>query len=142
LVEEVLALLAAQLQTARVHVIWDWPTHAPPIWADGDQLKQLFLNLILNALDAMPNGGELQICATTTATELAIAVTDNGIGMDAALLNQIFEPFFSTKGNGTGLGLPVCQEIVIAHGGTLTVHSQPNGGATFTVKLPATHLGF
>jgi len=142
LVEEVLALLAAQLQTARVHVIWDWPTQAPPIWADGDQLKQLFLNLILNALDAMPNGGELQICATTTATELAIAVTDSGIGMDAALLNQIFEPFFSTKGNGTGLGLPVCQEIVIAHGGTLTVHSQPNGGATFTVKLPATHLGF
>lgn len=142
LVEEVLALLAAQLKTAQVRVRWDWPAHAPPIWADGDQIKQLFLNLCLNALDALPNGGELQIGATVTATELIIAVTDNGIGMDSALLNQIFEPFFSTKRRGTGLGLPVCQEIVTAHSGTLTVYSQPNGGATFTVKLPATPLGF
>ncbi len=142
LVAEVLALLAVQLQAARVRVIAHWPDRTPPIWADGDQLRQLFLNLFLNALDAMPNGGELQIGATTTATELVIAVTDNGIGMDTALLKQIFEPFFSTKSSGTGLGLPVSQEIVTAHGGTLTVASQPNCGATFTVKLPATYLGF
>jgi signal transduction histidine kinase len=142
LIDELLTLLAAQLRSAQVQVTWACPAPLPPIWADGDQLKQLFLNLILNALDAMPDEGTLQIRATVIGTELVIAFTDNGMGMEAATLAQIFEPFFSTKGSGTGLGLPVSLEIATAHGGTITAHSKPNAGTTFAVTLPAARVGF
>jgi len=112
----------------------------PPIHADSDQLQQVFLNLFLNARDAMPNGGELFIKTSNSNNEIKISVTDSGTGIDANNLKQIFDPFFTTKqtGKGTGLGLAVCYGIVTAHGGKIEVFSNEDSGTTFFVTLPVT----
>lgn len=111
----------------------------PPIFADSDQLQQVFLNLFLNARDAMPGGGELSIRTFDSDGEIKIEIADSGIGIDPKNLKQIFDPFFTTKqtGKGTGLGLAVCYGIVTAHGGKIEVESNGNHGTTFYIQLPA-----
>jgi two-component system, NtrC family, sensor kinase len=106
--------------------------------ADPDQLQQVFLNLLLNARDAMPGGGELELASFQLGTNVCVSVRDTGHGLDETVRNQIFDPFFTTKpaGRGTGLGLSVCYGIVTAHRGQLSVESKHNG-AEFTVTLPA-----
>lgn len=122
----------------------------PCILADPSQLEQLLVNLIVNALDAMPNGGHLSI-STSLQTEREIAnsngkhcfvrvtVADTGVGMSQELQSKIFEPFFTTKqpGKGTGLGLATAFGIVKQHNGELEVHSSPGSGAAFVISLPA-----
>jgi signal transduction histidine kinase len=105
-------------------------------------MKQVLLNLIHNALQAMSNGGELLVKTCTAEREdrkwVVMAVKDSGIGIAPAEQNRIFEPFFTTKGDrgGTGLGLSVTYGIVTDHGGTIEVSSEPNRGSTFAVWLP------
>ena len=110
----------------------------PGLFADSDQLQQVFLNLFLNARDAMPDGGELVIKTFNSNQEIKIEIADSGIGIDEKNLKQIFDPFFTTKqtGKGTGLGLAVCYGIVTAHGGRIEAISNGNNGTTFTVALP------
>jgi signal transduction histidine kinase len=114
----------------------------PWISIDHNQMKQVLLNLIHNALQAMPNGGELQVSTSTAEREerkwVVMAVKDSGVGITPAEQNRNFEPFFTTKGDrgGTGLGLSVTYGIVTDHGGTIEVTSEPNRGSTFTVWLP------
>jgi signal transduction histidine kinase len=110
----------------------------PKIFADGDQLQQVFLNLILNARDAMPEGGEVRIDACRTGTNIVVSVRDSGSGLDETSARKAFDPFFTTKpaGKGTGLGLAVCYGIVTAHNGTIDVENNELGGATFTVSIP------
>jgi len=110
----------------------------PAIFADNDQLQQVFLNLFLNARDAMPDGGELSIATSNSNGEIKIRVADSGTGIDASNLKQIFDPFFTTKqtGKGTGLGLAVCYGIVTAHGGRIEASSNARNGTTFLVALP------
>lgn len=110
----------------------------PPILADGDQLQQVFLNLILNARDAMPAGGEIFIAARLLGENLEVAVKDSGSGLDEASARKAFDPFFTTKpaGKGTGLGLAVCYGIITAHSGTIEITNNELGGATFTVAIP------
>jgi len=102
------------------------------------RIEQIFVNLLVNAADAIAGRGTITITATRTATRLAISVHDTGPGIDPAILPRIFEPFFTTKApeTGTGLGLPVVKEIVEDYGGTLQVHSAPGTGTTFTFDLP------
>jgi two-component system NtrC family sensor kinase len=102
--------------------------------ADIDQLQQVFLNLFLNARDAMPNGGSLFIESSETEKECVVAIRDSGTGIDRGVLNQIFDPFFTTKptGKGTGLGLAVCYGIVTAYGGTIEAES--NNGREPTLR--------
>ncbi len=111
-----------------------------PVWATTDQIYQVFLNLVLNALDAMPQGGQLQI--TTTQTDrppgVQIEFQDNGVGISPEHLPHIFEPFFTTKHDGSGLGLAVSYGIVHRHGGKLNATSQLGKGTIFTVWLPTT----
>lgn len=111
----------------------------PGIFADGDQLQQVFLNLLLNARDAMPAGGELSVTTSNSDGEIKIEIADSGTGIEAANVKQIFDPFFTTKpaGKGTGLGLAVCYGIVTAHGGRIEAAANQNGGTTFLVALPA-----
>jgi len=136
LLEEVLALAGKQLQQNNVSVTWQFDQDLPPILAAGDQVKQVFLNLVLNAAEAMPSGGELTIQGTLTGTDILINFTDTGTGIAPEDMAQLFEPFFSTKTTGSGIGLAVSQEIVTNHGGTLRARNHPQKGAVFTVTLP------
>jgi signal transduction histidine kinase len=104
---------------------------------DGGQLQQVLLNLILNALDVMPAGGRLQLRLENTANGPTITVHDSGPGISPSVLSRLFEPFASSKTTGLGLGLVVSKRIVEEHGGTLRGGNQPDGGAAFVVRLPA-----
>jgi two-component system sensor kinase FixL len=111
----------------------------PALCADPEKLQQLFLNLFLNAADAMPEGGRLRVAiAPLGADEVELRVADTGVGMDAQTCQRIFEPFFSTKarGAGNGLGLAVSRGIVTDHGGHIEVESQPGRGSEFRIALP------
>jgi two-component system NtrC family sensor kinase len=136
LLDDVLALAGKQLQHSKIAVSREDTVGLEPIMVAGDQLKQVFLNLVLNALEAMPDGGELTIRSRPIDEQLEISFTDTGAGIEPEELSQIFEPFFSTKHTGSGLGLAVSQEIVADHGGSLEVLSQPGRGSTFLVLLP------
>ena len=106
--------------------------------ADSDQLQQVFLNLFLNARDAMPEGGTLFIETLHHGTDIRIEISDSGAGIDEANLKKIFDPFFTTKpaGKGTGLGLAVCYGIITAHGGKIEVLQNQNAGTSFLITLP------
>lgn len=115
----------------------------PTVRADHDQLQQVFLNLFLNARDAMPTGGELFIKTSAAKKEITIEIADSGTGIDEKNLKQIFDPFFTTKpaGKGTGLGLAVCYGIVTAHGGRIEAAPHGKSGTTFFVSLPISEKG-
>ena len=108
---------------------------------DPDQLHRVLLNIVLNAMDAQPNGGQVQIdmdrVNNAGTSEIVVSVSDHGPGLPADLGSRIFDPFVSTKETGVGLGLSTCQQIVESHGGQLSATSQVDGGARFTVRLPA-----
>jgi CheY-like chemotaxis protein len=108
------------------------------VLADRGQLEQVLLNLALNARDAMPAGGKLTLATTRTADEIALSVSDEGVGIPAELRSKIFEPFFTTKapGKGTGLGLASCYGIVKQAGGRLELQSAPGAGSTFRATFP------
>ena len=113
------------------------------VWADHNQLEQVLLNLILNARDAMPQGGQVTIETGGEAQTAVLTVRDTGFGMDQQTLQRAFEPFFTTKevGQGTGLGLSVVHGIVAQIGGKIEVSSQPGGGSAFTLRLPIASPG-
>jgi len=110
----------------------------PEIFADADQLQQVFLNIFLNARDVMLDGGELTVSSRSIGVEIEVEISDTGPGIDATNAKQVFDPFFTTKpaGKGTGLGLAVCYGIVTAHGGRLDCRQNSSSGATFVVSLP------
>jgi signal transduction histidine kinase/CheY-like chemotaxis protein len=114
------------------------PGPAPPVNVSVSEIRELLLNLLFNAVDAMPHGGRITIASRTVDGEAEITVTDQGQGMSPEVLNRVFEPFFSTKGDrGYGLGLAVCQSIADRHGGQLSAGSTEGSGSTFTLRLPA-----
>lgn len=141
LLDDVLGLVDTQMRHAGIHVERRVRSPRPHVLANADQLKQLFLNLALNALDAMPDGGRLTIETVAKDGNIEITFQDTGAGIAPGIIPQIFEPFFSTKPRGTGLGLFVCHEIVSAHGGKVDVASEPGCGATFVVRLPLAPAG-
>jgi PAS domain S-box-containing protein len=110
----------------------------PPLKIDPDQIQQVFLNLILNAVDAMPGGGSLTISMKRKNDWVEVAFGDTGSGIDEAIITRIFDPFFTTKplGKGTGLGLSICYGIIREHKGTIAVKSKEGKGTTFTIRLP------
>jgi signal transduction histidine kinase len=124
----------------RLRLTTDFDDAAPPVPADTDQLQQVFLNLLLNARDAMPDGGELRVSTIfkRDTGEVIIEIADTGHGIAPDKLPHVFDPFFTTKpaGAGTGLGLAVCYGIVTAHGGRIEVESHNNRGALVRVTLP------
>lgn len=132
-----LAALGAKLRGVRVTLT---PGSLPPLRHDPEQVERMVANLVLNAIEAAPDQGRVEITTGVAAAPAAAAkieVRDNGAGIPAAQLAQIFRPFFTTKGErGNGLGLPMCRRIAEMHGGRVEVHSQVGRGSTFTILLP------
>ena len=136
LLSHVLSLTSQQLGSKNIAVKTELPPSLPLIYAVSSQIQQIFFNLILNALDAMPNGGELTIYARVVKNGVEMIFQDNGPGIPLERRENIFEPFFSTKEGGTGLGLTVSYNIVTAHGGTLDLMDGGGSGACFRLFLP------
>jgi len=140
IVEATLRLASNQIKLAKVRVQGEMEENIPAIYGDRQQLEQVFLNIVLNALDAMPDGGVLRIEVANTEDREFVAVkfTDTGIGIPKQHLREIFDPFFTSKkaARGTGLGLSVSLGIVQSHGGDMRVESEVGKGTVFTVLLP------
>jgi signal transduction histidine kinase len=135
---EVLQSSQRRLEERRIAVERRLSANLPPVRASRDQMKQVFLNLILNGVEAMPGGGKLEVKSWRENSFVKIAICDTGCGIPPENLPKIFDPFFTTKRavHGVGLGLSVCYNIVHQHGGTIEVESEVGKGSTFTVKLP------
>jgi signal transduction histidine kinase len=112
------------------------PEELPRLKGDPEMIKQVLLNLVMNAIQAMPNGGEVALSAAEQQGHLLIIVRDEGCGVPIEIRDKIFDPFFTTKDAGTGLGLAVAHQIVAQHGGTLRAEANPGGGMTFSALLP------
>jgi len=148
-IDTVLALAAKQLQHCGITVERSATANPPlTVTTNADQLKQILLNLVLNAIDAMPNGGQLQVVAkpdtlprpSGTQPAVRIDLTDTGHGMTPDTVTRIFEPFFTTKESGSGLGLAISYELVTSLGGEINVTSEVGVGTTFSIQLPV-HVG-
>ncbi len=140
---DVLRLVRYELGRHSVELVENYTSTLPPVLADSNKLKQIFINLIMNAVQAMSGGGRLILSTGEVAGgEVEAVVADSGPGIPEEVLPRIFEPFFSTKkeGEGTGLGLYICRNIILEHEGRLTVESRPGEGTTFRVILPIGHL--
>ncbi|QDU55326.1 sensor histidine kinase [Aeoliella mucimassa] len=140
LVEEVIESLAPQLEAQAVDVDIDIPPNTV-LQGDREMVRRALLNLVLNSLDAMPDGGELVITTFENSAALEIEVADSGPGVPEQFRRKLFEPFFSTKSSGTGLGLAIVEHVVQAHGGTVSVSNCPEGGAAFTLRFPLINRG-
>ncbi len=135
LVDEVLQSLAPQLEAQGISVELDTsPMHR--IWADRDMFRRCILNLALNAIDAMPDGGELVITSIVGPAGFELEIADSGPGLRDDVRRRMFEPFFTTKSSGTGLGLAIVGRIAEVHGGQITACNCPEGGAAFTLQIP------
>jgi len=135
LLAEVVESLAPQLAAQAIRPSIDAPA-ALGVTADRDMLRRAVLNLMLNAVDAMPEGGTLRLTAAETAEGVELTVADSGPGVAEELAGRVFEPFFTTKSGGTGLGLAIVSRIADVHGGCVRVANRPDGGAAFTLLVP------
>lgn len=149
-IEQTVELISQQVDRQHIRIIDDIPEEELPIDADASQIRQVLLNLFLNAIEALAAGGRIEVCVTrscpgevegrplpTLSNEwICIAISDNGPGLSADVIERVFEPFVSTKETGTGLGLSICRRIVEVHGGIIRAANRPEGGAKFSIYLP------
>jgi signal transduction histidine kinase len=132
--QNVLQLCQKQASDHQVSITWEKQT-LPTAVGDADQFKQVFLNLVLNAIQAMPSGGELKITSEVKNDQILLIFLDTGPGIPEEILERIFNPFFTTKTEGTGLGLLITHRIMQNHGGHIRVQNAPEGGAEFILTL-------
>lgn len=136
LLQELLSFTRQSARSGGVTVAFD-PGPIPAVRADREQLRQAFLNLVLNAFQAMPDGGELSIATESVDEWVRVRFRDTGCGIAAADLERVFNPFFTTRSEGTGLGLAIVHRIIQGHGGRIDVSSEAGVGTVFTLDLPA-----
>jgi C4-dicarboxylate-specific signal transduction histidine kinase len=135
-----LSMVEAAAEAAGVEILEHVPASLPPVHANAVEMEQVFVNLFMNALDAMPDGGRLSVRAAVAADQgerLTVVVEDTGVGIPHELQDQVFEPFMTTKpqGKGTGLGLAVCLGLLRSHGGEIALESEPGAGTRVYVHL-------
>jgi signal transduction histidine kinase len=135
LIEEVLCSLAPQLAAQGIETSLDIPS-GQPISADREMIRRTVLNLVLNAMDAMQDGGSLVITSSVSPWGLELEIADSGPGLPEETLQRVFDPFYTTKQGGTGLGLAIVYQIAQSHGGSVTAVNCPEGGAAFTLSIP------
>lgn len=138
LLDRIVLLNGKRFREHGIHIELDIPPKLPLLWGRADELMQVLLNVIVNAMEAMPEGGTLGLHASYNAQyqQLAIAIRDTGYGINPDIQERIFEPFVTTRKDGTGQGLSISKQIVQQHGGSLTVQSQLGKGSVFTLVLP------
>ncbi len=136
LVDRVLSLAAYDMENAGIAIQKELIDALPPVNADRGLLEQVFLNLVLNAVQAMPDGGEIRISGKSDDRYAEVMIWDKGGGIPSDISSRIFDPFFTTKDEGTGLGLPIAYNIIKSHGGNLFFNSNEGKGTVFTVRLP------
>jgi PAS domain S-box-containing protein len=141
LLEDHLPFLAPSLERQSIRLDTDLAGDLPEVPADPDQLWQALLNLFRNAIEAMPDGGQLTVQTLARDGAVICVIRDTGHGMDADRVEQMWKPFWSTKRGGTGLGMPLAQQIVAEHGGRLECESREGGGTVFTLALPVAFSG-
>jgi len=138
--EQIISFAANHTDMKGVAIKMAFARDLPKVSLDGDQMRQVAINLILNAGGAMPNGGTLTVStALESADQVNIVFSDNGCGIPTDDLEKIFEPFYTTKERGTGLGLAITRQIIEQHSGKIRIESVPQGGTTITVTLPVEH---
>jgi two-component system sensor histidine kinase HydH len=135
-VEEMVDFFEPTARQGNIDIKCYLPADLPSVELDRDLFKQALLNLMLNAEQAMPEGGILTIQATCEPGQVVLSLIDTGKGMAPEVLSRVFKPFFSTKPGGSGLGLPTTRKIILAHRGTISVESEVDRGTKFTVRLP------
>jgi len=136
ILENTCSLMEPYFKNSRINLIKKFDMKVPNIIIDPTRIKQVFLNLIKNAVESMPDGGRLVIETRVENEQVKINIADTGEGMTTEILQNIFVPFFTTKVDGTGVGLSVSQKIVDDHGGHIKVKSELQGGTTFSIYLP------
>ena len=137
-INRTLNLVGHSTKGQNVEVIMELNPSLPMVMADSDQLQQVYTNIILNAIEAMPEGGRLTIRTSANKNWLKVEIQDTGCGISPENMRKLFTPFFTTKekGKGVGLGLAVCQGIIQRHDGRIEVQSKEREGTTFTIHLP------
>jgi signal transduction histidine kinase len=140
LVEEALAFLEPRRARSGIELVRALEEDLPEVTADPAQIRQVLVNLLVNAVQAMPRGGRLEVRTGSETDSVFVVIADSGVGMTEDVRQKLFTPFFTTKavGEGTGLGLAVASGIVNSHGGTIRVESEVNRGSRFEIRLPRT----
>jgi PAS domain S-box-containing protein len=136
LLEEVVRLVAGEAESFRIAISTTLAPGLPAIYGDRELLQQVFVNLVRNAIEAMPDGGRLELSARQSEDSVEIAVADTGVGIDPDRIDRIFDLYVTTKSKGSGIGLSVVYRIVQLHGGEITVESRKGEGSRFLVRLP------
>jgi signal transduction histidine kinase len=135
-VRSVVALVAKQAASSGIDIRTRFAQELPPIMLDGEQMKQALLNLVINAIQAMPDGGQLELATERAGSTFRISVLDSGPGVPAKIRDRLFDPFVTTKNGGTGLGLAIAQRLVKQHNGTIRATDRQGGGAAFEIEIP------
>ncbi len=140
--DRMIALVSLKARQSGVQIVRRYQRDLPRIFADPEKLQQVFLNIMLNAMDAMPQGGILGVtsalCRAEQGARVRIDFRDTGVGIPREQLERVFVPFFTTRERGTGLGLAIARQVISEHGGEITVESEPGVGTAFSVSLPVT----
>jgi signal transduction histidine kinase len=131
-----LEFFSAEADEANIEVVCYFDAELPTVLLDAESFHRALLNLLLNARQAMPEGGQIVVRTTASGSGVALYLIDNGCGMGADTRAKVFETFFSTKAGGSGLGLPTARKIIEAHGGRIDVESEPERGTKFTIEFP------
>lgn len=134
--EEVITLTRQYANQQGVDIVYECAGDLPAIWADENRLKQVFVNLLTNAIQAMPDGGDLKVYSYSETGFVKVSFVDSGMGMSQEAKGKIFDPFFTTRAGGSGLGLSIVHRIIDAHQGFVHVESNPGAGSNFTIGLP------
>jgi len=135
-IEQTFNMMAGEIDENRYIITKDYQEDLPPVWMDADQIRQVLMNLLRNAIHAMDEGGMLSVITTGTNENVKIHISDTGEGIPEENKDKLFTAFFTTKSTGSGLGLTVSSQLIKNHGGTIEVESQEGEGSTFIITLP------
>ncbi len=136
-IEDAVAIVRHEFRGSQIEIDLRCGEDLPPVKGNANYLQQVFLNLLINARDAMTSGGRITIAAASAGSSVRITFGDTGPGIPPEIRDKVFKPFFTTKGEkGTGLGLAICSKIIAQHGGAMTVKSETGVGTTFTMTIP------